>query len=143
MNRTYQHAVVAAVAYFLLLTWIMFSGTIHVEVEAPRRGLADWSIPAYALPAQLLVKNVSGLSNPFVARFFEQVTLKGFVKGAQGTWAAILQGPVGLPKILAPGAAHEGVTLLEADGRTCKIRCGTVVREMAMGAKNVTGQFAR
>ena len=143
MNKALPSAVIGAVLYLLVLTWIMFSGRIQVDVDMAPKGLADWSIPAYAIPAEQLGKNVASLSNPFLLRFFEQVSLKGFVRNSQGTWSGIFQGPTGSPKILAPGAGFEGVTLLEADGRKCKIRCGTAIRELSMGSKNAAGQTAR
>jgi len=143
MNRVHHGLVIGAVLYFLVVSWIMFTGHITFDITVPAKGFDTLATPRYCMPAEQLVKDVASLSNPFVMRFFEQVTLKGFLRNSQGTWSAIFQGPSKIPVILAPGAVRDGVTLLEADGRKCKIRCGTADRELAMASKTAVGNNAR
>jgi hypothetical protein len=67
--------------------------------------------------------------DPFAANFFESATLKGFIRNEKHEWCAIFYAPGYDASILEPGKPMRGLTLVSANGKFCRVRYGSVIRE--------------
>lgn len=93
-------------------------------------GIAAWQPPV--IHQRQLKEELVASIDPFAARFFETASLKGFIRNSNNEWCAIFDTANGDARILEPGIAKGGLTLVSANGRYCRVRFGSVIREFKL-----------
>lgn len=94
-------------------------------------GVASWQAPVFRNASAEDASSAS-LANPLAARFFESATLKGFIRNAENEWCAVFNTPNGEARIIEPGVGKGGLTLISSNGRFCRVKFGSVIREFKL-----------
>lgn len=94
-------------------------------------GITTWQAPTLTKPDSTV--NPPEISkNPFALCFFEKASLKGFIRNSNNDWCAIFASPSGEALIIEPGISRKGLTLVSANGRYCRVKFGSVIREFKL-----------
>lgn len=93
-------------------------------------GIATWQPPA--IHKRQIKDDLVTAINPFSERFFETAALKGFIRNSNNEWCAIFDTAKGDARILEPGITKGGLTLVSSNGRYCRVKFGSVIREFKL-----------
>jgi hypothetical protein len=114
------------------MTQMLFNEKVEKKQDHFASGIALWKPPVLKKEQNQSFNNNLTATNPFAERFFEKALLQGFMKNQKNEWCAVFSGPENQSKLLQPQTTWKGLTLIKADGRTCKVRFGAVVREFGL-----------
>ncbi len=119
---------IAVSIYFMMQLYRQPQPSLNRHLSS---GIATWQAPDVQ-KSSLDLKQLSNIKNPFSSRFFENANLCGFVKNSKNEWCAIFTSPGYQAKILEPGIPINGLTLLGGNGKYCRVKFGSVVREFRL-----------
>lgn len=95
-------------------------------------GVASWQMPKTELKPADSMASVEDLASPFSRRFFENAALKGFMRDADNELVAIFDSPGFDVRLLKAGMSFGGLTVLSIDGRSCKVKFGSVIQSLSL-----------
>lgn len=135
MNDTLKFAVVAATVSLLLFCFSIYH--VKFAVMEPRMSdFADFHVdfvqPVTSPSAEALTKSIRADLSPYKSFFFENMKLYGMRRSRNGLWTALFAGESGSVIALNPGESHDGVTIVSADGGSCRVRYGSVERNFVL-----------
>ena len=140
MSRVMQGILLASTMLCIFTLGAMFAGPAANTPAFADGNPEGWQFPQASVPRDGRTPDLGGIAlNPFQPKMFEGLQLKGFAKNRTG-WSGIFLGPNGSTMVLPTGGTREGITLIEADGKTAKIRFGSMLRELSLpAAQSISG----
>ncbi len=132
MNKWLQFSVIGAVA-FSIVFFIMIAKEESVANTTSELDMSSWVAPMRKTNLEALKKSFVGLNHPFKEKFFETLSLKGFFRGEDGGWNAIIESKNGESFPLQPGKKYREVELVSMDEKSCKLKWGSIEREVKLG----------
>ncbi len=120
---------IAICLYSMVQMSVMPSVSINPHLVS---GIASWKAPVLRNAPEASLAAGQNLDNPFSTRFFEKAELKGFMRDKNNKWQAIFAGPDFQTEVLEIGQPNKGLTLLSANGKYCRVRFGSIIREFRL-----------
>ncbi len=131
MKRELQIALLFSIIVSLFCMWQMSQDTEIKINQHLFSGVAAWQ-PPRAANLQTTTQVNMPERNPFAPQFFEDARLKGFIKNSKSEWCAIFHSGNGETRMLEPGQSVDGLTLVSSNGRYCRVKFGSVIREFSL-----------
>lgn len=131
MKRELQIVLLASIFLSLYCMGQMWQSSEPAINKHIFSGVATWQPPRVS-NVQQIAQTAIPEQNPFSRQFFEDARLKGFIKNGKNEWCAIFSTVSGDTKMLEPGISVSGLTLVSSNGRYCRVKFGSVIREFSL-----------